>query len=468
MKDKIRKKFLEHWDEMMTDLGALMAIDSVRGEASEQFPFGPEPARALSVALAQAERLGFKTENVDNYAGTIDYGDTDEMIGVMAHLDIVPAGKGWTSDPFTLTERDGRLYGRGVDDNKGPAVAALYGMRILRELNIPLKKKIRLILGTNEEQGSDCLKYYAEHRPIPSCGFTPDGEYPLINGEKGNFWTKLVFPALPAALISMTGGDAFNIVPAECSVVLDSSLIDLETVRHAAERVENSGFVPEIVTDQDKNIRIICRGVSAHGSVPYKGVNAAVTAAKILRDIFSIPQNATGDLLAFVADAIGRETDGVALGLKMDDDVSGGLTLNLGWVKADREKSELGIDIRFPVSVSLDQMKAAYTKMADHWGAQIEIVQTAEPHYVPADDPVVEKLIGVYREVTGERDAQPFTIGGGTYAKAFGRKFVAFGPEFPGMEPTNVHNADENIRKDVFLDHCVICALAMAALAGAD
>ena len=142
MKEQIRAKFEAYWDEMMADLAALVAVNSVRGEETTEFPFGKEPARALSIALRQGERMGFTVENVDNYAGTIDLGDAKEMIGVMAHLDIVPAGDGWTDDPFTLTFKNDRIYGRGVVDDKGPVIAALYGMRIIRDLNLPhLRKK---------------------------------------------------------------------------------------------------------------------------------------------------------------------------------------------------------------------------------------------------------------------------------------------------------------------------------------
>ncbi len=463
MKEQIRAKFEAYWDEMMADLAALVAVNSVRGEETTEFPFGKEPARALSIALRQGERMGFAVENVDNYAGTIDLGDAEEMIGVMAHLDIVPAGDGWTDDPFTLTFKNDRIYGRGVVDDKGPVIAALYGMRIIRDLNLPLTKKIRLIVGTNEEQGSGCMKYYAQHRPVTSCGFTPDADYPLIHGEKGNFWTWLSFPAEETPILEISGGNAFNIVPAECVVLLDGSQVSADELKKSIRTEDTEGYEPQFMHDAKGNIKMVVRGHAAHGSTPEKGVNAIVSAAKILCNAFG---EKAGKMMHFIAESIGRETDGASLGLKVSDDVSGSLSLNLGRIIYSTEQHRLAIDIRYPVKLSLAEMDANYRKMAEAFDLTYEVTEAAEPHYVPKDSPVVQKLLAVYRQVTGDQTADAFTIGGGTYAKALGKNFVAFGPEFPGSEPMNVHDADEHILKELFLDHCVVCTLGMAALAG--
>ena len=461
MKELIRSKFEAYWDEMMTDLSSLISINSIRGKTTAEFPFGKEPARALSVALEQARRMGFTVENVDNYAGTIDMGEGNEMVGVMAHLDIVPAGTGWTSDPFVLSFRDGRLYGRGVVDDKGPAIAALYGMRILKDLGIPLKKKIRLILGTNEEQGSGCMKYYAQHRPIPDYGFTPDADYPLIFAEKGNFWTYLSFPVEKTPVLEMSGGESFNAVPSLCTVLLDASQIDLDALMKSVRSEDTLDYAAEF-SEADGKIRMVVKGRAAHGSTPEKGVNAVVSAAKILVNFLGAR---AGSMLTFVAEQIGRAGDGSALGLANSDEISGKLSLNLGKINYSAEHRDLAIDIRYPVSMTLEQMTDAYQKMADQYGLKFDIVESSSPHYVSKDHPLVQKLLKVYREKTGDMSADAIAIGGGTYAKALGGNFVAFGPEFPGSEPMNVHDVDEHIRKDLFLDHCVICALAMAALA---
>ena len=202
--EQVRARVEAYWPDFVKDLATQVAINSERGKTEPGFPFGREPARALNAFLERAAADGFAVDNVDHYAGTVSYGDGAEAIAVLAHLDIVPAGKGWTSDPFTLVERDGRLYGRGVTDDKGPSVGAFYGLKIIRDLGLPLKKKIQLIVGTNEEQGSGCMAYYVQHRSLPTMGFTPDAEYPLIFAEKGNLWTELSFPAADSPILSFS------------------------------------------------------------------------------------------------------------------------------------------------------------------------------------------------------------------------------------------------------------------------
>ncbi len=462
MKEQIRAKFAEYQAEMFRDLAALISVNSVRGAAAPGYPFGEEPAKVLNMALEQAERMGFKTDNVDNYAGAIEYGEGEETIGVLAHLDIVPAGKGWSTDPFRLVINDDRMYGRGVVDDKGAVIAALYGMRIIRDLGLPLKRSIRLIIGTNEEQGSSCMKYYAAHRPVPSIGFTPDADYPLIYGEKGNLWTQLFFPAETTPILEIKGGVAFNAVCSECITKLDGTKINAQSLKNSIRPEDTQGYAADVTEDPDGNVILVVKGRAAHGSTPEKGVNAIVSTATVLCRFLG---EKAGRMMFFVRDQIAREPDGATLGLKYEDDISGGLSLNLGYIELTAEKSWLGIDIRYPVKSSLKELTQKYQAMADRYGLKFHIVESSEPHYVPKDSEVVTKLLNVYRDVTGEKDAQPFTIGGGTYAKALGKSFVAFGPEFPGAEASNIHDVDEHVLVKSFMDHCVICTMAMYELA---
>lgn len=462
MKEQIRSKFIEYQTELLQDLAELIAVPSVRGETTTEFPYGEEPARALRLALAQAERLGFRTDNVDNHAGAIEYGDAAEAIGVLAHLDVVPAGNGWETNPFELVIRDGKLYARGVVDDKGPAIGALYGMRILRDLGLPLKRSIRLILGTNEEQGSSCIKYYAEHRPVPLMGFTPDAGYPLIYGEKGNFNAKLFFPAEGTPVMELKGGVAFNAVCSECVTKLDGTQVDAKALRDSIQPEDTLGYAAEVTEDANGQVILTVKGLAAHGSTPHLGVNAIVSTANILCRYLG---EKAGKLLFFLRDQIAREPDGETLGLKYSDDISGSLSLNLGLAELTPQGGWLGIDIRYPVKSNLAELTGRFQKMADRFGLTFEVRGGSEPHYVPKDSEVVSKLLNVYREASGNPEAEAFTIGGGTYAKALGSSFVAFGPEFPDGEPTHIHNIGEQISLQAFLDHCVICTLAMYELA---
>ena len=460
MIEKIRSAFEAHWQEMLDDLAAVVAIDSSGdGPVKEGMPFGEGPAKALDCFLKIAERMGLETDNVDNYAGVVSYGDGEETVGVLAHLDVVPAGKGWSTDPFTMVIRDGNMYGRGVIDDKGSAIAALYGLRIIRDLGIPLKRGLRLVVGTNEELGSKCMEYYVAHRQPPTLGFTPDASYPLIHGEKGSFWAKLFFEKEDLPILKMEAGEVFNAVPAECTVILDSS-VDMDALKASADKGFSNGYPVTIAKTDDGKICMVVKGKAAHGSMPYLGVNAIVSAAMILCDALG---EKAGKLLHFAKDVIGRDPYGKTAGVYFKDD-NGELTLNLGLLRFENGEGWLGTDIRFPVTGTGAYAAGLYQAMADKYGIRAEIPTPSEPHFVPEDSELVTTLLKVYREVTGEQNARSVTIGGGTYARHVGKKFVAFGPEFNDRD-YHMHDADEFYPLDEYLKHCVICTMGMLELA---
>ena len=460
MIDQIRSAFDAYQQEMLDDLAAVVAIDSSgAGPIKEGMPFGEGPAQALNCFLDIAKRMGFETDNVDNYAGVVSYGDGDETVGVLAHLDVVPAGKGWTTDPFQMVIKDGKMYGRGVLDDKGPAIAALYGLRIIRDLGIPLKRGLRLVVGTNEELGSGCMEYYVAHRQPPTLGFTPDASYPLIHGEKGSFWARLFFDKEELPILKMEAGEVFNAVPAECVVILDGS-VDIDVLQASVDKGFSEGYPVTIEKLDDGTIRMVVKGKAAHGSMPYLGVNAIVSAAQILCDALD---DQAGKLLHFVKDVIGRETDGKTAGVYFADE-NGELTLNLGLLRFENGEGWIGTDIRFPVTGTGAYAAGLYQAMADKYGIRAEIPAPSEPHFVPEDSELVTTLLNVYREVTGEQNAKSVTIGGGTYARHVGKKFVAFGPEFDEQD-YHMHNADEFYPLDEYMRHCVICTMAMLELA---
>ncbi len=459
MIEKIRSAFEAYEKEMLDDLAAVVAIDSSGSDPKPDAPFGEGPAEVLHTFLKIAERMGFETDNVDNYAGAVSYGSGEETVGVLAHLDVVPAGKGWETDPFTMTIKDGVMYGRGVIDDKSSAIAALYGMRIIRDLGIPLKRGIRLIVGTNEEQGSRCMEYYVAHREPPTLGFTPDASYPLIHGEKGSFWPKLYFDKEDLPILKMEAGEAFNAVPAECTVLLDGS-VDIDALKASVEKGFSEGYPVTIEKTVDGNICMIVKGLAAHGSMPQLGVNAVVSAAMILCDALG---EKAGKLLHFVRDVIGRDPYGKTAGVFFEDE-NGGLTHNLGMLRFENGEGWIGTDIRFPVTGTGEYATGLYKAMAEKHGVRYVLPVPSEPHFVPEDSELVTKLLKVYREVTGEKDAKSFTIGGGTYARHVGKKFVAFGPEF-GDTDYRMHNANEFYPLDEYMKHCLICTMGMLELA---
>ena len=211
-------------DALMEDLFGLLRINSERDDSKvdDKHPFGPGPVKALEHFLALAERDGYKTRNIDNYAGDFEFGQGDEVLGIFAHLDVVPAGSGWDTDPYEPVIKDGKLYARGSSDDKGPTMACYYALKIIKELELPVSKRVRFIVGTDEESGWGDMDYYFAHNGLkdPDFGFSPDAEFPIINGEKGNITAYLHFEGQndgEFSLVSFNGGLRENMVPESAS-----------------------------------------------------------------------------------------------------------------------------------------------------------------------------------------------------------------------------------------------------------
>lgn len=231
----IKNRINELTDDMLSDLAALVRINSVEGEALPGKPFGEGPAEVLKEALDIADRMGFETKNLDNYCGYAQIGSGEEIIGLVAHLDVVPAGEGWLTDPFMLSRKEGYVYGRGVSDDKGAAVASLYALKLLQESGVPLNKRVRLVLGCNEETGSRCMKHYNEVEEPLTAGFTPDGEFPGIHGEKG--MAKMTARSKHTKIRSIEGGFVSNAVCSRCKTVVDAADVDVEKLKNALENL---------------------------------------------------------------------------------------------------------------------------------------------------------------------------------------------------------------------------------------
>jgi len=427
---KIRDYLEVHRQEMIDFLAELVAIPSVQGESVEGCPFGRMPAKALETMLKKCEEFGFTVDNVENYAGSADVNGLAPELAVLTHLDVVPVGTGWTTDPYVLRyEPDtDKLVGRGAIDDKGPAVAALFAARAIKELGLPLKKGIRLIFGTNEENGSADLAYYRKKRELPPMVFTPDGEYPLINAEKGML--RVYFSAgFNNGLIR--GGEVINAVPAECTH-------DIRLYENGSESM-NYGRM---------------HGVSAHASTPEKGENAIT---KFLHyNNYGLPQ-----LLKLKELFPHGEFNGKSCGLGFRDDISGDMTCVLSMLNTENGRINGGIDIRFP----LDRTKAEisdiiYRKLRDA-GFNIDSCEGVEPHCTDENSDFVQALLRVYERVTGDK-GKCIAIGGGTYVHEI-EGGVAFGAEFPN-EDGHMHCPDEFITVENLLKNAEIMAEAMVEL----
>lgn len=443
-------------DALLTDLTELVRIPSVSVTGVGDAPYGPQCRLALDHFLALARSMGFRTQNVDGHCGWCEYGEGAEMVAVLGHLDVVPAGEGWHYPPYDCTRVGDRIYGRGVIDDKGPTVAALYALKTIKESGVPLKRRVRLLVGCNEENGSSCIFHYVETGgEIPVMGFTPDGEYPIINGEKGIITLKYRRPLSPSprSIQAISGGTAHNVVP-------DRAWAELTWP--AAERKTACGLRMDQVTVRETQAGLLveARGVGTHGSTPEKGENAV---GRLLLALHLLGLDGdSGRTVDFLAQKLGMETRGESLGIAMSDELSGDLTVNLGVIQGDAAGLTLTVNLRYPVTARYEDFEDTLCRAMAAGGFDQEVADHRAGVYMPPESPLVRALSKVYEEKTG-RPAQLKCIGGGTYAKAC-PNLVAFGPLFPGQEMTE-HQPDEYIELDTLMKNAEIMAAAIWELA---
>lgn len=422
-------------NNLVEDVLKCVGINSVRGEAEEGAPFGPGPKKALEHTLELAESMGFRTRNLDNMIGYAEYGEGEEMIAVLGHLDVVPLGDGWDHDPLGELCGD-RIYGRGTLDDKGPMIGALYALKAIKEEGGSLKRRIRLIFGTNEESGDEDVERYNETEESPVMGFTPDADYPVIFSEKGLARFRIEKTLDSKTLISASAGEAVNQVP-------DLAKAELRLEDGTSEKLE-------------------ARGKAAHASTPWQGENAIAKLMEKMADC-QLPEDLKS-FADFFGACVGDKTDGKGLGIAHDGGKFGAVTVNAGLLEGNENRIVIWFDCRYPYGMDFEEaFKSAAQKAAD-FGIHAELERNTPPLYVPEDSILVETLQRIYQEQTGTK-ADPIVIGGGTYAKAM-KNIVAFGPVFPGQENL-IHQKNEYISVCNLLNNTKIMAQAMYQLANA-
>lgn len=454
-------------DDLVRDVQALVRIPSVRddGGAKPGAPFGPKVAEALDYMLTRGQEEGFRIKNVDGYAGHIEMGEGEKLIGVLGHLDVVPAGDGWSVDPFAAEVKDGRLYGRGAIDDKGPTVAAFYALKIVKELGLPLRKRVRLILGGDEESDWRCVAHYFQREEMPDVGFAPDADFPIIHAEKGIIDADLSYrppesaEAEGLALASFQAGRRYNMVPDAAEAVVEGAGRTEELLGLYEQFCRERG-VKGSMRQSEGAVVFQLEGVSAHGAEPERGKNAGVYLAQFLA---SLPLD--GRSLPFVkfAAAVLSDTRGRKLGLAYRDERSGELTVNAGMLSYSRDGGgTIGLNIRYPVTADGGAIRRTLAGASAEHGFALSRFNDTKPHYIDPSHELVRTLQRVYEEQTGE-PARLLAIGGGTYARAL-TAGVAFGALFPGR-PDVAHQKDEYIEIDDLVKATAIYAQAIYELA---
>ncbi|AKC67048.1 dipeptidase PepV [Bacillus altitudinis] len=458
----IRKK-----DSLIQDTQSFLQIESVLDEegGTAGKPFGEKVDEALQYMLKKGQDEGFKVKNVDGYAGHIEYGEGEDIVGVLCHVDVVPAGDNWTTPPFSADIRENKIFARGAIDDKGPTMAAFYALKMLKDAGLPLSKKIRIIIGTDEESDWRCVDHYFKHEAMPQIGFAPDADFPIIHAEKGIIDAIVSFTYEQSEenkryiLKQFTSGMRLNMVPDEArAIVAAANDHDAEALKMAfAAYLAENQLTGETNHTAD-GLTFTLKGVSVHAMEPANGINAGIHMANFL-----CAHELDERGLAFTSQInalFDQDTRGQKLGIACKDDISGDLTLNVGTIRySQNEEAKLGLNVRYPVTADGEEVKKGIERIK---GATIEKFDDSPPHHVSKDHPLVKTLQRVYEEQTGD-PAHLIAIGGGTYARSL-EAGVAFGPLFPGR-PDCAHQKDEYIEIDDLLRATALYAQAMYELA---
>ena len=463
-KKKIEEYIDAHRQEMLEDICTLCRINSERSSYQKGKPYGDGPSRALSAALSMAEQYGFTINNYDNYVGTADLNDGERALDILAHLDVVPAGEGWTvTEPFEPVEKDGKLYGRGPADDKGPAVAALYAMRAIKELGIPVSRNVRLILGTDEECGSsDIAHYYAEEQEAPMT-FSPDGSFPVVNIEKGrlpgHFTASFEASEKLPRIHSVKGGTKINVVPGKAYATIEG--LDDNLVREVGEKVTEETGVSFEIQGMNETLELTAEGAGAHASTPAEGKNA-IAALLLLLDRLPFAECEQTRVIHHLTELFPwNDTEGKALGVAMADELSGSLTVAFSLLELDGEHLDASFDSRCPICGNdANVVEPIRAKLAS-CGMTLENKTMTPPHHVDGESDFVKTLLAAYETYTGREGSCRYT-GGGTYVHDL-KNGVAFGASMPETD-NRMHGADEFAVIDELLVSAKIFAQVIADL----
>ena len=456
-------------NDLLKDTQNLLHIKSLLDEENTfpDAPLGKGVKEALDFMLILGEKDGFTPKNVGNLAGHLEFGQGEELLGILCHVDVVPEGDGWTSDPFAAEIRDGKIYARGAIDDKGPTMAAYYAMKIVKELGLPINKRIRMIIGTDEESDWRCVEHYFKEEEMPTLGFAPDADFPIINAEKGiadlDMTQKMSDAETGTAnveVLSFTSGQRYNMVPDFATARLNIKANQMEVVQRYTDfmkksEIENSSYV------ENGELILQVKGVSAHGMEPKNGKNAGLFLAEFLSKLDL--DDLAAHYFKFVSNYFYNDSRGMSLGVAYSDDISGDLTINPGKLSySPKSGGSIGMTCRYPVTNNMDATKEKLDALLLNEGFVISKYKDTKPHHVDENEFLIQTLKKVYEEQTGEK-AELIAIGGGTYARSL-KAGVAFGPLFPGR-PDIAHQKDEYIDIDDLLKATAIYAQAIYELA---
>ncbi len=448
---EIKEFIKENEDNIKRDIKRLVDIKSVADTPSADAPNGEGVRRAQKAAEELLKGIGLKVTDLDGRVGFGHYGREDKFLGIIAHLDVVPEGNGWESDPFCCTEREGYLVGRGTIDDKGAFVLSAYAVKYLIDNNIPLNYGIRLIMGLDEETGMSDIGYYREHASMPVFTFTPDAGFPVGHGEKGIYSADLLSPVIRSGnIIELAGGVASNVV-ADCTYALIKNT-DLSALEAAAKRKAYITLIKE-----GKNVRVEARGKAGHAGEPHEAVNSNLLIMKFLieANALSEDERAAAEFIVAATD----NYDGKLFDIACDDGVFSPLSIIGGMLSLDRGRICLNVNCRYPTAIKGNELEEKIRSTAESYGFVVKNVSNSEPFYLdPEKSDVVGIMCGIYNEVTNS-DEKPIVMSGGTYARHI-ENAVSYGIEYPYQKDPEwvggCHMKNEALKISRALESCEI------------
>ncbi len=434
------ESFKKYQDDFIKDLQGLLKIPSVLTEFSENatHPFGDAIHEAYEYMLNLGKRDGFVVKNVDNYSGHLEIGEGTETLGILCHLDVVPTGDGWRFAPFSATIEDGKIYARGALDDKGPTIAAYYAVKMLMDMNVKFNKRIRIILGLDEESEWRGVKRYFEKEKMPEVGFAPDASFPLIYGEKGIMDGTFTGKCDGNGLYELQYGERTNVVPDKAIAIVDNKLTESFN-----QYLVKNNYTGETKSLEDGKVQLIAFGKNAHAMEPDDGLNAGFILLAFLNE------HLNNKFVEFCCKYFTFDSRMKKTGVNYENEIMGELTCNVGVGNYKNNVFSLVLNYRYPINTDTKSMTNKLIDIAGEYGFDYAVSRDKGPHFVDPNSDLVKTLHQAYIKYTNDFTSPLLTIGGGTYARSL-KNAVAFGPEFPNKEAL-VHQPNEYVElEDLF------------------
>ena len=454
-------------EEIIKTTQEIIKIPSIydKKTSTPSMPFGKNTNTALEYILNLGKKLGFRTKNIDGYCGYIEFGEGEKLLGIIGHLDVVPEGEGWTYPPFSGTIADGKIYGRGAIDDKGPVIASLYAMKAVMD-NCKINKRVRLIVGLNEENDWKCIEYYKKHEETPTIGFSPDADFPCIYAEKSILSCSISEPIGDLAIKIKEvncNNNAINVVPKICSLIIeiDENAINInDLIQTLKTEIKNSNSEIDIYKLSNNELKLTSYGIGAHAAHPDLGINAISKLLTILYLTFE-NYNYKIELLDFFGKYINTQYNGKSLGIDFSDE-TGNLTLNVGNISIENNNLKISMNLRIPVKTPITKIEKKFKNILENYtNLKYQTISKEDYLYIPKDDKLITTLCKIFNEKTNSNE-EPIAIGGATYARAF-KNCVSFGANFPRNKDM-CHQTDEYIEIDKLILACKIYAKAILEL----